>query len=200
MKRFYVPFHLRPLLIAAGLLALVLTVLPAHAQEEAPTEGEETADPGAPTPEEVELDLDKRAFSATEIDLLQELEARRIELDRRAQALDLRERIVDLSEQRLKEKIKTLTQLETDLNKLLDKLSDKEEDELQQLAKIYSAMKPASAAAVLDKLDNAIVYDLFRRMGNKSTAKIMEKMNPAKARVVSEMLAEKSELPPLSEN
>lgn len=151
-----------------------------------------------PTPEEVELVLEPRDYSPAEIKLLQELEHRRIELDRRAKAIDLRERLVDLAEERLIAKVDQLSKLQDDVKKLLMNLSDKEEEELNQLAKIYESMKPQAAADVLNRLDNAIVYDLFRRMKSKNTAKIMEKMVPGKARLISEMLAEKSELPPLA--
>lgn len=150
-------------------------------------------------PEVVDLDLEARDYSPAEIKLLQELEQRRIELSRREKAIDLREQLVDLAEQRLDDKIQQMSDLQTSLEGLLKNLSDKEEEELMRLARIYSEMKPQAAADVLNNLDNAIVYDLFRRMKSKDTAGIMEKMSPGKARIISEMLAEKSELPSFGE-
>lgn len=148
-----------------------------------------------PTPDTVELEIERKDYSEAEIQLLQELEQRKIELDRQGQALELRERLIDLAEQRLDDKVGAMEKLQSELSLLLKNLSDEEEGELMQLAKIYEAMKPQAAATVLDRLDNAIVFDLFKRMKQKSTAKIMEKMQPAKARVISEMLAEKRDLP-----
>ena len=88
-----------------------------------------------------------------------------------------------------------LNELQKQLTVLLKNLSNKEEAELVQLAKIYEEMRPNNAAIVLNKLDDNIVFDLFKRMNRKDTAKIMEKMDPIKARRISKMLAEKSDLP-----
>lgn len=147
------------------------------------------------TPKEVNLAIKHRQYTASEIKILQELEKRRVELDRREKALELRERLVDLAEKRLVEKTDDMEVLKAQLEQLLKNLSDKEEDELNELAKIYEAMKAESAANVLNRMDNKIVFDVFKRMKRKSTAKIMEKMDTGKARLISEMLAEKSDLP-----
>jgi flagellar motility protein MotE (MotC chaperone) len=152
---------------------------------------------GAFTPETVPLELDPREYSPAEIQLLQELEVRRAELERREQAIDLREKLVDLAEQRLLKRVDELANLQTEMEVLLQNLSSKEEEELKQLASIYSDMKPAAAGEVLNRLDNAIVFDLFKRIQSKKVAKIMEKMSPAKVRFISQMLAEKADLPKL---
>ena len=148
-----------------------------------------------PTPENVSLESSRRLFSEMEIKLLQELDIRRIELERREQALRVREKLADLAEVELKDRIEKMNELQGQLTVLLKNLSNKEEGELMQLAKIYEEMRPQNAAIVLNKLDDNIVFDLFKRMNKKDTAKIMEKMEPIKARRISKMLAEKSDLP-----
>ena len=148
-----------------------------------------------PTPENVSLESSRRLFSEMEIKLLQELDVRRIELERREQALRVREKLADLAEVELKDRVEKMNELQTQLTNLLKNLSNKEEGELLQLAKIYEEMRPNNAAIVLNKLDDNIVFDLFKRMNRKDTAKIMEKMDPIKARRISKMLAEKSDLP-----
>ena len=132
------------------------------------------------TPDEVQLTFEHRQFTATEIQLLQELEKRRVILDRREKALELRERLVDLAEKRLAEKTGSMEILKAQLEQLLKNLSDKEEGELKELAKIYEEMKAESAASVMNRMDNKIVFDVFKRMSRKSTAKIMEKMDTGK--------------------
>ena len=148
-----------------------------------------------PTPENVSLESSRRLFSEAEIKLLQELDIRRIELERREQALRVREKLADLAEAELKDRVEKMNELQKQLTVLLKNLSNKEEAELVQLAKIYEEMRPNNAAIVLNKLDDNIVFDLFKRMNRKDTAKIMEKMDPEKARRISKMLAEKSDLP-----
>ena len=148
-----------------------------------------------PTPENVSLESSRRLFTEMEIKLRQELDVRRIELERREQALRVREKLADLAEIELKERVEKMNELQVQLTNLLKNLSNKEEGELMQLAKIYEEMRPQNAAIVLNKLDDNIVFDLFKRMNRKDTAKIMEKMDPQKARRISKMLAEKSTLP-----
>lgn len=151
------------------------------------------------SPEEVEQEVDEARYTPAEVELLQDLKKRSILLDRREKALELRERLVDLAEKRLSEKTDSMEILKSQLEKLLTNLSDKEEQELKDLAAIYEVMKPKAAASVLDRMDNHIVFDVFRRMKKKSTAKIMENMDTGKARLISEMLAEKSLLPPFED-
>ncbi len=155
-------------------------------------------DGGAPPNQSVEnlgLTGTERSYSEAEIRILQELEVRRVELERRSQALELREQLVDLMEGQMTDKINQLTSLRNELRTLMGNISGKEDGELEQLAQVYEAMKPGAAATVLDKLDNFIVYDLFRKMNPKKTAKIMEALDPAKARFISELLAERIDLP-----
>jgi flagellar motility protein MotE (MotC chaperone) len=137
----------------------------------------------------------ERVFSTTEVQMLTELDARRVALDRREQALALREKLVDLLEQRLNARVGELQTLRVELEGLLKSLSGKDDGELAQLSAMYGAMKPTVAAGVLNRLDNAIVLDVLTRMPAKKSAKIMESLDPAKARVLSEMLAEKTPVP-----
>lgn len=148
------------------------------------------------TPSDIQLTFEPRQFTVSEIRILQELEGRSVVLDRREKALELRERLVDLAEKRLMEKTDSMVVLKSQLEQLLKNLSDKEENELIELAKIYEEMKPENAASVINRMDNKIVFDIFKRMSRKNTAKIMERMDTGKARLISEMLAERSDLPP----
>lgn len=131
-----------------------------------------------------------RGFSPAELEILQSLETKRTELDRREQALELREKLVDLMEKRLAERVDDMTTLKEQLESLTKSLSGKEDGELNQLAQMYAAMKPSAAAVVLNRLDNAIVFDVLKRMPVKKSAKIMEALEPVKTRFISEMMAE----------
>lgn len=137
----------------------------------------------------------ERIYTDEEVRLLQDLEKRRVDLDRREEAIRVREKLVDLAQARLDSRIERLAKLQDNIEKLLKDLSGKEEGELEALARIYEKMKPAAAAEIFNALDPEIVYDLVRRMKQADTAKIMEKMAPPRARLISQMLAERSPLP-----
>jgi flagellar motility protein MotE (MotC chaperone) len=175
---------MRPFLFP--LLALVLVAPLAYGAEEAKKEEGAAATPSATTAG-VET---ARAFTATELELLQELDRKRVELDRRQQALELREKLVDLMETRLNERTSEMQQLKAQLEALMKNASGKEDEEIQQLALIYGNMKPQAAAVVLNRLDNAIVFDVIKRMPTKKSGKLMESLDPAKARIISEMMAD----------
>lgn len=149
----------------------------------------------AQTTNKTDPKINGRYVSPEHLVLLQELDKKRISLEREQQALAVREKLVDISEKRLQNKIDHLEKVQSNIKQLLENLSDKEESELKALTEIYEKMKPAAAAVVINQMDNRIVFDLFKRMKKNNTAKIMEKMNPKKARIISEMLAEKSQLP-----
>lgn len=195
-----------PKTAALAALFLALGIVAAPAQGQNTPNGDEAVLQGLgqppqedgdllPTPENVALQSSRQMFNETEVELLQELDVRRIELDRREQALRVRERLVGLAEDEVEKRLDKMVELQNALNNLMESLSQKEEGELMQLAKIYEEMRAGNAAVVLNKIDDKIVFDLFKRMDRKSTAKIMGSMNPAKARRVSQMLAEKAELP-----
>ena len=182
-------------LICLTALILGMGVAQASMAQNAPSADGANVDTLESPTENVEQPVDTTTFTPSEIQLLQDLKKRNVMLDRREKALELRERLVDLAEKRLSEKTKLMEILKGQLEKLLGNSSDKEEQELKDLAAIYEVMKPKAAAGVLDRMDNHIVFDIFKRMNRKSTAKIMENMDTGKARLISEMLAEKSLLP-----
>ena len=175
---------------APWLVALMLVAGVAGA--ETPTAEPPAAASAVPVPGSL------KHYSDAELQLLQDLDARRVALERREQVLVVREALLDLAEERVTTQVKALEVLQGEIKQLLGNLSEKEEAELDALARIYENMKPQEAASLLNGLDARIVYDLFRRMKQKNTAKVLEKMDKAKARTVSEMLAEKSPLPPLA--
>lgn len=152
-----------------------------------------------PTPKDVKFEVSKKEFSENEIMLLQHLEAKRIEIERKAQVLMVREKLIDLSELKLQEKIKKLEKLEVEIKKLLEEVSKKEEKRLQDLSIVYAEMKPALAAERLNILDEITVYSILKRMNFKKSAKVLEKMKVEKVKIISKMLAEKTLLPEIKE-
>ena len=173
------------------LLLVGSVVAKEESHSEAEGEGAKTEEAAPPPMREPA----ERQFTPTETQLLMELDSRRTELDRREQALELREKLVDLMEQRLNTRVTELTALKADLEKLLGNVSGKDDAELKQLAAMYGAMKPTVAAGVLNRLENTIVLDIFRNMPAKRSAKIMESLDPAKARYISELMAERTPPP-----
>jgi flagellar motility protein MotE (MotC chaperone) len=159
----------------------------------------ESGDVSLTLPVEAPQTRQGRVFTDTEVQLLLELDQQRIELERRTQAVELREKLVDLMEQRLNGRVNELQGLKAELEKLMVRVSGKDDKELQQLAAIYAAMKPTAAAVVLNRVDNAIVLDILNRMPPKKSGKLMEALEPVKARYLSAMMASRTPPPMVSE-
>ncbi len=180
-----------PMRFFAGMLAFMVASVLGHAEEHGAVAG--GAAPVSQTL--IKVGEQGRTFSEAEVQVLQELDSRRLELDRREQALELRERLVDLMENKLNNRVEELNALRAELNALLANVSGKDDAELMQLSQMYANMKPASAAVVLNRLDNPIVLDVLTRMPVKKSGKILEALDPAKARFLSEMLATRMQIP-----
>jgi flagellar motility protein MotE (MotC chaperone) len=159
------------------------------AEHGAPAEGAAAAAATTVSESVIKVGEQSRTFSETEVQVLQELDGRRLELDRREQALELREKLVDLMENKLNTRVGELNTLKAELEKMLGSVSGKDDKELMQLAQMYANMKPGAAAVVLNRLDNPIVLDVLVRMPAKKSGKLLEALDPIKARFLSEMLA-----------
>jgi flagellar motility protein MotE (MotC chaperone) len=135
-------------------------------------------------------------LSSAEVELLQTLSTRRADLDQRAQAVEQREALLKVGEDRLNQKLAELNALKADIEKLLSIRKSKEEQELNNLVNIYSAMKPREAAAIFDGLDMPVLLDVVEKMKEQKVAPIFAAMNPRRAQEVTTRLAERRKLPP----
>lgn len=196
-------FRLLPaaILVATTLLGVKLTGL-WHGVEDimSTTAIAETAQPQSPTaaaveqvkpttPRGAESTDDPTLMSQSEIDLLQRLAARRAEMDNWNQDLDLREKLLKATEQRLDKKLADLRGLQDSIKVLLKQHEDEQEAKLKSVVKIYETMKPKDAANVFEKLDMNILLDVVERMKESKIAPIIAAMDPQKAKAVTEDLA-----------
>lgn len=177
------------------ILLVMLMLLSATSVNAQNIENAEVKDKIYPVPKDITFTIEKKDFSENELMLLQSLESKRVELERKAQVLVVREKLIDLSEQKLLDKIKKLETLEASIKSLLEDVSEKEERRLNDLTIVYAEMKPKLAAERLDVLDEITVYEVLKRMNFKKSAKILQAMKIEKVTVISKMLAQKILLP-----
>ncbi|VAW00648.1 hypothetical protein MNBD_ALPHA01-1866 [hydrothermal vent metagenome] len=130
-----------------------------------------------------------------EIEYLQKLAERRQELDRRADELDDREKLLKAVELRIVERTESLKQIEETIEGLLNKHDEREQAQLQSLVKIYSAMKPKQAALIFNSLDDDVLISIVERMKESKMGAILAKMNLNKAKKLTMDLATRKKLP-----
>lgn len=142
--------------------------------------------------------LDPVLFTRSEIELLQELSKRRKELDARERTVIQREGLLTAAETRIEKKIAELQGVKTDIEALIEKYDEQEEEQFKGLVSIYEKMKPKDAARIFDELGIEILLEVFDRMKASKSAPIMAKMRPARAKEITARIAERREMPKMN--
>lgn len=134
---------------------------------------------------------DPALFSQAEIDLLQKLAARRNEIEKWGQELQMREGLLKAAEQRIDRKVGELRQIQTKIKGMLRQYDKEQEDKLKSLVKIYETMKPKEAARIFMELDMPVLLDVIERMKEAKSAAIISKLEPEKAKRLTTELAKR---------
>jgi flagellar motility protein MotE (MotC chaperone) len=132
--------------------------------------------------------------SAQEIQVLQQLSARREALDARAEDVDRRSDLLRAGEARLDQKLQELKDLQSLLQGLLKSHDTQQEAQMRSLVKMYENMKPKDAARIFEELEMATLLQVAERMAERKLAPVMADMNPAKAKAITEELAKLRQL------
>lgn len=162
-----------------------------HGEQQAGGEPGEGAAPSCPNPSFAEM----AGLSQSEVQVLQALGARREALEQREASIDTQGELMTAAERRLDERIAELRRLEEEVGVLLGHLDEAQETRIAGLVDVYQRMRAKDAAAVFDGLDDTVMVQVASRMRQANLAEIMGKMNPARARELTQMLAELSRPP-----
>ncbi|MDX2223540.1 MAG: hypothetical protein SFV21_12370 [Rhodospirillaceae bacterium] len=169
----------------------------AAADDDAMSETDAAADgQGAPTGP---MSINPSTLTQSEIDTLQRLAERREAIDQRERDLSQKEALVSAAEQRLDQKIVQMEDLEKELRALVEQYDAKKNAEIEQLVRIYTAMKPKDAARIFDNLDMGILVAVVTNMKESKVAPIISSMDADKARQLTEELSSRRQFPGLSQ-
>jgi flagellar motility protein MotE (MotC chaperone) len=119
--------------------------------------------------------------SAGERAVLESLQERRRELDKRAHDLDMRESLIKAAEKRIEARLGELKALETRVG---DASSAREKAEAQQfktLVTMYENMKPKDAARIFDRLEMTVLVGVVSEMNPKKMSDVLAQMSPEAA-------------------
>ena len=169
--------------------ASAATTSPDGAQTAATGAAETAAQCASPTLAEM------AGLSQAEVQVLQALGTRRAELDARGEAMQTEDGLILAAEQRLNERLAELRTLETHVNDLLGQLDEAQEERLRNLVDVYQRMRAKDAAAVFDGLDDGVLVQVASRMRQANLAEVMGRMEPTRARALTQMLAERARPP-----
>ena len=91
-------------------------------------------------------------------------------------------------QEELNNKLEKLTQLRNEIRSEIAGKKAVENKKLKHLIKIYSAMKPQSAAVLIEKLDKNLAVELLSNMKGDAVGKILSYVDTGKAAAISEGL------------
>lgn len=150
----------------------------------------------APLPEgEGVGQIDVANISPAEIELLENLAARRETLDERARGLEMREKLLATAEQRVDARIAELKKLQETIEGMFANLDEQHETQIDSLVKMYEKMKPKDAARIFDRLDLPVLLQVVERMREAKAAPILAKMDVDRAKTVTQELSQRRKLP-----
>jgi flagellar motility protein MotE (MotC chaperone) len=123
--------------------------------------------------------------------IAQDIQQRNAAAAQQSRALQLREQMVKATENRIQASLKAKQQQEAAAAapQPQTQLTPAAPSEMDSLATIYGAMKPAKAAAVFEQLDLDVQVMVAKRMRDRSTAAILAAMSPAGAAKLSMAMA-----------
>ncbi|MGQ0532320.1 MAG: MotE family protein [Caulobacteraceae bacterium] len=155
---------------------------------------EENAAPATPQCAAPSL-AEMAGLSQAEVQVLQALSARRAALDARGEQIETQDALMLAAEQRMTERLAELRALETHVNELLGYLDEAQEQRLASLVDVYQRMRAKDAAAVFDGLEDDVLVQVASRMRQANLAEVMGRMDSSRARVLTQMLADRARPP-----
>ena len=142
--------------------------------------------------------VDPFNLGKSQIELLQSLADRRKELEERERTLVQREGLLAAAEHRIDQKIGELNGIKAEIEDLIRKYDEQEEEQLASLVKIYETMKAKDAAKIFDALDMDILLQVIERMKASKTAPVLAAMTPERAKEVTARIAERRKMPDIN--
>ncbi len=178
----------------------------AQAQDPSPISDEkpeERAPNISTTPPEISMDAgnlvsavtsstEDEKYTESELAILQDLAARRNEIEEKSKELELKIAMLNAAEMQIDKKVLKLKELETSIQTLVDEYDENEKSQLTSLVTIYSNMKPKDAARIFNDLDMEILIKLFSQMKESKAATILSAMDVTKANALTIELANKT--------
>ncbi len=132
--------------------------------------------------------LNVKQWTPEELSFFSKLSDRKKELDLREAELVKLEEELQKRKVELDEKLKALEAMRADISKTLKSRVATDQGKVDKLVQVYSSMKAAQAAKVIETLNEDLAVEVLDKMKKKSAAEILDMMNAKKARRLSELL------------
>ncbi|MDB5468588.1 MAG: hypothetical protein JWR84_148, partial [Caulobacter sp.] len=148
------------------------------------------AKPAVCAPTAAEL-AKEAGLSPSELRMLQDLGVRRDQLDAQEQGYDTQLQLMAAAGLKLDAKFKSLDTLKSDIKALLGQADAQQEQEINRLVAVFTAMKAKDAAAQFRVLDDSVRLPIAAKMKERTLAAILAQMPPIEAKKITEQLAKR---------
>ena len=128
-------------------------------------------------------------------DVLRSLNRERELVELQKREIEARKAEIALAMERLNVERASLTELKASIEELLSRIEASQTEDLERLIAFYKNMKPADAARIMDDLDIETTIMILGEMNPRTAAPILAKVSPVRARAVSKIILERSQLP-----
>lgn len=162
------------------------------AAKEATLEGDAVNDMAGPIGYETEVPTELHDVYP---ELLTALAAEQEALKNRTARLEAREANLELSKIAIQEQIQHLETLEKRIKDLVGSSETQQNEDITRLVRMYSAMKPNQAGAIMDEMDIEVTVMVLAAMQESVSGPILANMRPVRAQAVSKIIFERSRLP-----
>jgi len=123
----------------------------------------------------------------------QSLQARAADLSRREGEIEDLQESLELERAVLSEEFNKLSGLRAGIEQAAGQVEAEQARSLKKLAKVYEAMPPKDAAAILSGMDVDIVLEVLRNMKERPAAQVLAALDPGRAAALSNMLSAQKE-------
>ncbi|MCX7374880.1 MAG: hypothetical protein NTW56_20995 [Alphaproteobacteria bacterium] len=121
--------------------------------------------------------------------LLESLRTRRQDIERRGEEIAQRELLLAAAERRVQQRLEEMRAIQTRLETEARARDQREEAGIRQLVRVYEAMRPRDAAAILDELEMPVLLQVMDRMRDAKAAPVLAAMRPDRARAITTELS-----------
>lgn len=130
-----------------------------------------------------------RIASAGERAVLERLQDRRQEIERRAREIDMRESLIKQAEKRIDAKLIEVKKSEAKLKETTEAGEKSDKERFKSLVTMYENMKPKDAARIFDRLDIQILVEVTSQINPRKMSDILGQMSPQAAEKLTVELA-----------
>ena len=136
------------------------------------------------------------APSAAERAILERLQERRQELEKRARELDIREGLIAEAEKRVDSKLTEIKEGQAQLAIAVQKKDEAEAARFKGLVTMYETMKPRDAAKIFDRLEVGVLLQVASQINPRNMSEILALMSPDRAEHLTVELANRAQASP----